>query len=78
MTFNENENQARELKFGTSINFSVYIQISVKYFSYQLSSAVNSRQQLITFDESENQVREQKFGTSINFSLYIKIPVEFS
>ena len=35
-TADENENQPRELKFGTSVNFSVYINIPVKFLSYQL------------------------------------------
>ena len=55
MTADENENQARELRFGTSINFIVYIKIPIGFFSYQLSSAVNSCQQLIKVDEIKNQ-----------------------
>ena len=56
MTADENENQARELKFGTRINFSVYIKIPVNFFSYKMSSAVNSwwereRQSLLTVIE---------------------------
>ena len=42
-----------------------------------MSSAVNSRWQLITADENENQPRGLKFSTSINLSVYIKIPVNF-
>ena len=42
ITVDENENQLRELKFGTSINIRLYIKIPVELFSYQLSSAVNS------------------------------------
>ena len=76
-TADKKENQPRELKFSTSINFSAYIKISVQFFSYQRSSAVNSRQQLTTADENENQAKELKLGTSINFSVYIKIPVDF-
>ena len=76
ITVDENWNQLRELKFGTSIKIRLYIKISVEFFSYQLSSAVNSGQQLITVDENENQPRKLKFGTSINFSVYMQIPVE--
>ena len=52
LTVGENENHPRELKFGISINFSVYIKIPAKFFSCQLSSAVNSRQQLMTAVDS--------------------------
>ena len=38
----ENENQPRELKFGSSMNISMNINILVKFLSYQLASAVNS------------------------------------
>ena len=48
----KNENQASELKFGTSINFSVYIKIPDNFFLFHLSSAVNSRQQLMTAVDS--------------------------
>ena len=54
----------------------LYIKISVEFFSYQLSSAVKSCQQLITVDENENLPRNLKFGISINFSVYRQIPVE--
>ena len=77
LTADENENQARELKFGTSINFSVYIKIPVEFFSYQLSLAVNSWWQLITDDENEKHPKELIFGISLHFSLYMKIPVDF-
>ena len=56
---------------------TVYLNIQDKFLSYQLSSAVNSCQQLITVNENENQPRELKFGKSINFSVYINIPVIF-
>ena len=49
LTTDENENQAIELKFGTSINISVYIQIPVKFF---FISAVISCQQPSTADDS--------------------------
>ena len=61
------KNQPRELKFGTHINFSVHMKISVKFVSYQLSSVVSSCQLLITVDENENQPRELKLSTPINF-----------
>ena len=73
----ENENEPRELKFGTDINFSMYIKIPVKFLSYQLSSAVNSWLQVVTADENENQPRQLKLGTHVNFSVHMKIPVIF-
>ena len=44
LTADENENQPRELKFSIYINSSVYMKIQVNFFSYQLSSDVNSCQ----------------------------------
>ena len=43
-----NKNQPRELKFGKDITHKMYMKIPVKFYSYQLSSAVNSCQQLMT------------------------------
>ena len=77
MTADKNENQPRELKFGTSMNFNVYINIQVNFLSYKLSSDVNSWWQLITVNKNENQPRELKFGSCINFSVYINILVKF-
>ena len=71
----ENQNQPRELKFGISIHFSVYIKIPVDFFSYQLSLAVNSWWQLITVDENENQPKEQKSGKHI--TLEVKMNINF-
>ena len=62
------------------ITLSVYIKIPVKFFSYQLSSAVNSCQQLMTadkVDEIKNQPRELKFGKDITNRVYMKDPVKF-
>ena len=73
----ENENQPRELKFRTGINFSVYIEILVKFFPYQLLTAINSWLQVVAADEYENQPRELKFGTHINFSVHMKITAKF-
>ena len=55
----------------------MYIKIPVKFFSYQLSSAVNSWLQVVTADENENHPRELKFGTHINFSVHMKISIIF-
>ena len=71
MTVDKNKNQPRELKFGKDITNIVYMKIPVNIFYYQLSSAANSCQQLITVDKNENQPRELKFGTSIKFSVCI-------
>ena len=73
----EIKNQPREPKFGMYITLSVYIKISVTFFSFQLSSAVNSWWKLLTVDEYENQSRKLKFGTYITLSMYMKIPVNF-
>ena len=70
-------NHPRELKFGTPINFSVYMRIPLNFFVWQLSSAVKSCQELLTANKDENQPGELKFGTPINFSVYMKIPVNF-
>ena len=59
---NENENQYRELKVGTPINFNVQMKIQL-FFSYQLSSAVNCCQYL-------------KFGTYITFGAELKFKLE--
>ena len=52
----ENENPPRKLKFGTYINFSVHMKISVYFF---FIAAVISCQQLKTGDENENQPRAE-------------------
>ena len=52
----KNENQPRELKFGTPINFRVYMKILVKFFSYQPSSAVSSFQQLLSAVKSKRSL----------------------
>ena len=59
---NENENQYRELKVGTRINFNVQMKIQL-FFSYQLSSAVNSCQY-------------PKFGKHITFRAKLKFKLE--
>ena len=59
---------------GTSIHFSLYMKILVKFF---FISAVISCQQLMTVDDNVNQPRELKFGTGNNFSVNIKLSVEF-
>ena len=60
ISVDENENQPRELKCRTDINFSLYI----KKYSYifpvschQLLKAVKSWFHLITFDDNENEPR---------------------
>ena len=62
LTADKNENQPRVLKFGTPINFSAYMKITVNFF---FISAVNSWRQLIKVDENENQLRELKSGIHI-------------
>ena len=74
----ENKNQPRELIFGTHINFNVHIKIPVIFFPYQLSSVVNSCQQLETVNESENQPKELLFGTHITLWVCIKHPAQHS
>ena len=80
MTADKNENESRELKFGKSIKFSVYIKIPVDFFPlscHQPSTAVNSWLKVLTADKNKNQPRELKFGTLINFTVYMNIPVNF-
>ena len=60
--------QPRELKFGTCITFRVCMKHSAEHFLYQLSSAINSGQQLSKIDKNMNQPRELKFGTCISVS----------
>ena len=76
MTADENENQPRELKFGEDITNRVYMKIPVKFYSYQLLSAVNSWSQLITV-EYKKQSKKLKFGTYITLIMYMKISVNF-
>ena len=76
-TVDENENQPRELKFGAHITLRVCRKHPAFNFLYQLLSAINSCQQLITVDENENQPRELKFGTHIIFSVQMKNPIIF-
>ena len=57
------------------MNFSVYNNNPVKLLSYQLSSAVNSCQQLMTVDENENQLRELWHRYKLQY--VPKNPVEF-
>ena len=73
----EIRNLLREPKFSMYIILSVYIKISVIFFSFLLSSPVNSWWKLLTVDEYENQSRKLKFGTYITLSMYMKIPVNF-
>ena len=67
LTADKNENQPRELKFGTGISFRRSMKIPSKKNLWQLSSAVNSCQKLLTTDENGDQPRELKFCTGISF-----------
>ena len=51
-------------------------KFQLNFSPYQLSSAVNSCQQLKTIDENENQPRELKFGTDITWRLCIQHPAQ--
>ena len=81
ITVDENENLHRKLKFGTSIDFSIYMNLPLKFFfhisCHQLSTARNSWLKLISVDENWNQPRELKFVTHINFSVQMIISVDF-
>ena len=68
----QNENHPKELKFGAHISLRVCIKHPAHNFLYQLSSAINSCQQLKTRDGNENQPKELKFSAHIALRVCIK------
>ena len=63
LTADENENQPRELNFGTGMNFRGLMKIPLK----KNVTAVNCCQKPLNADENKNKSRELKFGTGTSF-----------